>query len=86
MQFFCSQIPFLFNLLYRSLSVANECGYKLFSILSVNKIDEIFNSESNADTKIAERLFGSSLVSVVMTREQYKLKVSTKTSFLNISF
>ncbi|XP_070495542.1 WD repeat domain phosphoinositide-interacting protein 1-like isoform X1 [Chironomus tepperi] len=64
-----------FNQDYTSLSVANECGYKLFAINSVNKIDEIFNSESNVDTKIAERLFGSSLVSIVISREQYKLKI-----------
>jgi autophagy-related protein 18 len=60
----------------RSLSVANDCGYKLFSIQGVNKIEEIFNSESNVDTKIAERLFSSSLVAVVISSEQNKLKVS----------
>jgi autophagy-related protein 18 len=58
--------------------VVNDCGYKLFTIQSVTKVDEIFSSE-NEDTRIAERLFSSSLVATVNSSEQNKLKVSTKT-------
>lgn len=60
------------------MSVVNDSGYKLFAIQSVNKVEEIFSSE-NVDTRIAERLFSSSLVATVWSGEQNKLKVSTKT-------
>lgn len=51
-------------------------GFRLFTISSVERVDEIFCS-SHEDTKIAERLFSSSLVAVVTTTEADKLKVNT---------
>lgn len=66
-------LSFSFN---SSLSVVNDSGYKLFTIQSVNKVDEIFASD-NVDTRIAERLFSSSLVATVWSSEQNKLRVST---------
>jgi hypothetical protein len=59
---------------FRSLAVVSQNGYRLFAITSINKVDEIFSSE-NEDTKIAERLFSSSLVAVVTNTEPTKLKV-----------
>lgn len=49
-------------------------GYRLFSLASVDKVEEIFCS-INESTKISERLFSSSLVAVVTTEEPHKLKV-----------
>lgn len=71
--FFC--LPNNFVNISRSLSVVNDSGYKLFTIQSVNKVEEIFASD-NVDTRIAERLFSSSLVATVLSSEQNKLKVS----------
>lgn len=64
-----------FLFINRSLSVVSDSGYKLFTIQSVNKVDEIFTSD-HVDTRIAERLFSSSLVATVWSSEQNKLKVS----------
>lgn len=50
-------------------------GYRLFSILSAGKVEEIFFN-NDEDTKIAERLFSSSLVAVVSKSEPNKLKVN----------
>lgn len=58
----------------RSLSVVSRTGYRLFSLTSVDRVDEIFCSHDE-DTKIAERLFSSSLVAVVTASEPNKLKV-----------
>uniref|UniRef100_A0AAG5DUZ6 WD repeat domain phosphoinositide-interacting protein 2 n=1 Tax=Anopheles atroparvus TaxID=41427 RepID=A0AAG5DUZ6_ANOAO len=63
-----------FNQDYTSLSVVSETGYRLFSLTSVDRVDEIFCSHDE-DTKIAERLFSSSLVAVVTASEPNKLKV-----------
>lgn len=52
-------------------------GYRLFSILSAGKVEEIFFN-NDEDTKIAERLFSSSLVAVVSKSEPNKLKVISK--------
>lgn len=68
-------LPNNFINISRSLSVVNDSGYKLFTIQSVNKVEEIFASD-NVDTRIAERLFSSSLVATVLSSEQNKLKVS----------
>lgn len=54
----------------------SDSGYKLFSIQTINKVDEIYASDDFVDTKIAERLFSSSLVAIVTRAEQNKLKVS----------
>uniref|UniRef100_A0A182QSU5 Autophagy-related protein 18 n=1 Tax=Anopheles farauti TaxID=69004 RepID=A0A182QSU5_9DIPT len=59
---------------FRSLSVVSRTGYRLFSLASVERVDEIFCSHDE-DTKIAERLFSSSLVAVVTASEPNKLKV-----------
>lgn len=75
---------FLLSLINRSLSVVNDSGYKLFTIQSVNKVEEIFSSD-DVDTRIAERLFSSSLVATVWSSEQNKLKVSTKTPWHHLS-
>lgn len=58
----------------RSLSVVGPAGYRLFCVSSVNQVEEIFGSKQE-DIKIAERLFSSSLVAVVTTKESTKLKV-----------
>uniref|UniRef100_A0A2M4A320 Putative autophagy-specific 18 n=1 Tax=Anopheles triannulatus TaxID=58253 RepID=A0A2M4A320_9DIPT len=63
-----------FNQDYTSLSVVSNTGYRLFSLASVDRVDEIFCSHDE-DTKIAERLFSSSLVAVVTASEPNKLKV-----------
>ncbi|XP_055593909.1 WD repeat domain phosphoinositide-interacting protein 2-like isoform X1 [Uranotaenia lowii] len=63
-----------FNQDYTSLSVVSNQGYRLFSLSSVDRVDEIFCSHDE-DTKIAERLFSSSLVAVVTASEPHKLKV-----------
>ncbi|XP_061516808.1 WD repeat domain phosphoinositide-interacting protein 2 isoform X1 [Anopheles gambiae] len=63
-----------FNQDYTSLSVVSRTGYRLFSLTSVDRVDEIFCSHDE-DTKIAERLFSSSLVAVVTASEPNKLKV-----------
>ncbi|XP_055542063.1 WD repeat domain phosphoinositide-interacting protein 2-like isoform X1 [Wyeomyia smithii] len=63
-----------FNQDYTSLSVVSKQGYRLFSLSSVDRVDEIFCSHDE-DTKIAERLFSSSLVAVVTASEPHKLKV-----------
>lgn len=60
--------------LNRSLSVVGPAGYRLFCVSSVNHVEEIFGSKQE-DIKIAERLFSSSLVAVVTTKESTKLKV-----------
>lgn len=75
--FSCFFHDFLF--INRSLSVVSDSGYKLFTIQSVNKVDEIFTSD-HVDTRIAERLFSSSLVATVWSSEQNKLKVSVQSS------
>lgn len=49
-------------------------GFRLFTLSSVERVEEIFCSNYE-DTKIAERLFSSSLVAVVTTTEPNKLKV-----------
>lgn len=63
-----------FNQDYTSLSVVSKQGYRLFSLSSVDRVDEIFCSHDE-DTRIAERLFSSSLVAVVTASEPHKLKV-----------
>lgn len=62
----------------------NDSGYKLFTIQSVNKVEEIFSSD-HVDTRIAERLFSSSLVATVWSSEQNKLKVSTNKELWSLS-
>lgn len=54
--------------------MVSKQGYRLFSLSSVDRVDEIFGTHDE-DTKIAERLFSSSLVAVVTASEPHKLKV-----------
>ncbi|XP_031623597.1 WD repeat domain phosphoinositide-interacting protein 2 isoform X2 [Contarinia nasturtii] len=63
-----------FNQDYSSLAVVGQFGFRLFTITSVERVEEIFCS-NNEDTKIAERLFSSSLVAVVTATETEKLKI-----------
>ncbi|XP_063702203.1 WD repeat domain phosphoinositide-interacting protein 2-like isoform X3 [Culicoides brevitarsis] len=63
-----------FNQDFSSLSVVSNNGYRLFSVQSVDRVDEIF-CNNDQDTRIAERLFSSSLVAVVSKTEPNKLKV-----------
>lgn len=72
---FLSQELTNFNLISSSLAVVSQGGYKLFTISSINKVEEIYCSD-DVDTKIAERLFSSSLVAVVTNLEPEKLKVN----------
>lgn len=65
----------IYSISLRSLAVAGEFGFRLFTITSVERVEEIFCS-NNEDTKIAERLFNSSLVAVVTAAEADKLKVN----------
>lgn len=57
-----------------SLSVVSNNGYRLFAFANVNQVDELFCNNDD-DTKIAERLFCSSLVAVVTKSDPNKLKV-----------
>ncbi|KAG4072454.1 hypothetical protein HA402_004386 [Bradysia odoriphaga] len=58
----------------KSISVVGNSGYRLFTLASVDKVEEIFCSNDES-TEISERLFSSSLVAVVTTAEPHKLKV-----------
>ncbi|XP_037804047.1 WD repeat domain phosphoinositide-interacting protein 2-like, partial [Penaeus monodon] len=60
--------------LFRSLGVGTKTGYKLFSLNSVDKVEQICDNV-NEDTCIVERLFSSSLVAVVSLSSPRKLKV-----------
>lgn len=63
-----------FNQDFTSLAVVGTTGYRLFTLSSVEKVEEIFCSH-NENTRIAERLFSSSLVAVVTVAEPNKLKI-----------
>lgn len=71
----CFNVSISLLLFFRSLSVVSKQGYRLFSLSSVDRVDEIFCSHDE-DTRIAERLFSSSLVAVVTSSEPHKLKVT----------
>ncbi|XP_063612264.1 WD repeat domain phosphoinositide-interacting protein 2-like isoform X3 [Penaeus indicus] len=63
-----------FNQDFSSLGVGTKTGYKLFSLNSVDKVEQICDNV-NEDTCIVERLFSSSLVAVVSLSSPRKLKV-----------
>ncbi|KAK8750695.1 hypothetical protein OTU49_014952, partial [Cherax quadricarinatus] len=63
-----------FNQDYSSLGVGTKTGYKLFSLNTVDKVEQICDNV-NEDTCIVERLFSSSLVAVVSLSSPRKLKV-----------
>ncbi|XP_064606548.1 WD repeat domain phosphoinositide-interacting protein 2-like [Liolophura sinensis] len=57
-----------------SLAVGTKTGYKLFSLGSVDKLEQIYENDSE-DICIVERLFSSSLVAIVSLSAPRKLKV-----------
>ncbi|XP_072167604.1 WD repeat domain phosphoinositide-interacting protein 2-like [Diadema setosum] len=63
-----------FNQDYTSLAVGTKNSYRLFSLTSVDKLEQIYEHESE-DICIVERLFSSSLVAVVSLTAPRKLKV-----------
>ncbi|KAB7498848.1 WD repeat domain phosphoinositide-interacting protein 2, partial [Armadillidium nasatum] len=63
-----------FNQDYTSIGVGTRKGYKLFTIASDDKIEEICENACE-DTCIVERLFSSSLVAVVSLSSPRKLQV-----------
>lgn len=63
-----------FNQDCTSLAVGTRTGYKLFSLSSVDKLEQIYDNESE-DICIVERLFSSSLVAIVSLSSPRKLKV-----------
>jgi len=63
-----------FNQDITSLAVGSRLGYKLFSLNSVEKLEEIHDFDKD-DVCIVERLFSSSLVAIVSLSAPRKLKV-----------
>ncbi|XP_066256237.1 WD repeat domain phosphoinositide-interacting protein 2 isoform X2 [Euwallacea similis] len=63
-----------FNQDSTSLAVGGKFGYKLFSLGSVEHLEQIY-SNANGDSRIVERLFSSSLVAMVSLAAPRKLKV-----------
>ncbi|XP_030840067.1 WD repeat domain phosphoinositide-interacting protein 2 isoform X2 [Strongylocentrotus purpuratus] len=63
-----------FNQDYTSLAVGTKTSYRLFSLTSVDKLEQIYEHDSE-DICIVERLFSSSLVAVVSLTAPRKLKV-----------
>ncbi|KAL7641457.1 UNVERIFIED_CONTAM: hypothetical protein RMT77_007328 [Armadillidium vulgare] len=63
-----------FNQDYTSIGVGTRKGYKLFTIASDDKLEEICENACE-DTCIVERLFSSSLVAVVSLSSPRKLQV-----------
>ncbi|XP_077490454.1 autophagy-related 18a isoform X2 [Amblyomma americanum] len=57
-----------------SLSVGTQTGYKFFALGNLDKLEQIYENEGEA-TCLVERLFLSSLVSIVSFSSQRKLKV-----------
>ncbi|PFX30122.1 WD repeat domain phosphoinositide-interacting protein 2-like [Stylophora pistillata] len=64
-----------FNQDCSSLAVGSKAGYKLFSLNSVEKLEEIYDYAETEDICIVERLFSSSLVAIVSLSAPRKLKV-----------
>jgi len=63
-----------FNQDKTSLAVGTKLGYKLYSLNSVEKLEEIHDYDKS-DVCIVERLFSSSLVAIVTLSAPRKLKV-----------
>ncbi|XP_046557402.1 WD repeat domain phosphoinositide-interacting protein 2-like isoform X1 [Haliotis rubra] len=63
-----------FNQDCTSIAVGTKCGYKLFSLSSVDKLEPIYDNDTD-DICIVERLFSSSLVAIVSLSSPRKLKV-----------
>ncbi|KXJ06518.1 WD repeat domain phosphoinositide-interacting protein 2 [Exaiptasia diaphana] len=64
-----------FNQDCSSLAVGEKTGYKLYSLGSVEKLEEIYEYGDTEDICIVERLFSSSLVAIVSLSAPRKLKV-----------
>lgn len=63
-----------FNQDCTSLAVGTKTGYKLFSLNSVDKLEQIYQNDGE-DVCIVERLFSSSLVAIVSLSSPRKLKI-----------
>ncbi|XP_063240637.1 WD repeat domain phosphoinositide-interacting protein 2 isoform X2 [Bacillus rossius redtenbacheri] len=63
-----------FNQDCTSLAVGTKTGYRLFSLSSVDNLEQIYENDTE-DICIVERLFSSSLVAVVSLASPRKLKV-----------
>lgn len=63
-----------FNQDCTSLAVGSKSWYKLYSLNTVDKLEQIYENESE-DVCIVERLFSSSLVAIVSISSPRKLKV-----------
>ncbi|XP_065066460.1 WD repeat domain phosphoinositide-interacting protein 2-like [Rhopilema esculentum] len=63
-----------FNQDVTSLAVGSRLGYKLYSLSSIEKLEEIHDYDKD-DVCIVERLFSSSLVAIVSLSAPRKLKV-----------
>lgn len=77
-----------FNQDCSSLAVGTHSGYKLFSLTSVDFLDQIIEN-GNEDTCLVERLFSSSLVAIVSLAAPRKLKVchfKKRTEICNYSY
>ncbi|EDO38563.1 predicted protein, partial [Nematostella vectensis] len=64
-----------FNQDCTSLAIGTKSGYKLYSLGSVEKLEEIYEYGGTPDICIVERLFSSSLVAIVSLSAPRKLKV-----------
>lgn len=61
-------------LFFRSLAVGSKSGFQLYSLNSVDTLEQIYG-DARQDTCLVERLFSSSLVAVVSLAAPRKLKV-----------
>lgn len=66
---------FSFNQDCTSLAIGTKAGYKLFSLSSVEQLDQVHGSNEIPDVYIVERLFSSSLVVVVSHSKPRQMNV-----------
>ncbi|XP_033039765.1 WD repeat domain phosphoinositide-interacting protein 1 isoform X2 [Trachypithecus francoisi] len=66
---------FSFNQDCTSLAIGAKAGYKLFSLSSVEQLDQVHGSNEIPDVYIVERLFSSSLVVVVSHTKPRQMNV-----------
>nr|KAF6417643.1 WD repeat domain, phosphoinositide interacting 1 [Molossus molossus] len=66
---------FSFNQDCTSLAIGTKAGYKLFSLSSVERLDQVHGSNEIPDVYIVERLFSSSLVVVVSRTKPRQMNV-----------
>ncbi|XP_008567609.1 PREDICTED: WD repeat domain phosphoinositide-interacting protein 1 [Galeopterus variegatus] len=66
---------FSFNQDCTSLAIGTKTGYKLFSLSSVEQLDQVHGSNEIPDVYIVERLFSSSLVVVVSHTKPRQMNV-----------